>query len=98
MSLDNWELLLRGANSEAVVIQIVRDYLAQLTPDDYEKLPSDCRPRVATGADVPQWAVHLTRCELKFNGDADAASLLRELVSVFYQASSRIAQLAEGRG
>src|SRR5258708_37024507 len=65
MSLDHWELLLRGANSEAVVIQIVRDYLAQLAPDDYERLPFDCRPRVATGADVYQWAVHLTRCELK---------------------------------
>jgi hypothetical protein len=95
-AVDSSLSLIRTAQSVGAVIQIVNEYLAQLTPDDYEQLPFDCRPReLTTGQEVSEWAVHLTRCELKFPGSSEAARLLSELASFFREASSRIARIVE---
>jgi hypothetical protein len=92
--LEHWQRAIRSASSESVAIDALRDYMAQWTPGELARLPEDCRPGPLLDAEsVAQWAVHLTRSELKFAGGRDAADLLHGLASVFVEASSRLAQL-----
>jgi hypothetical protein len=92
--LEHWQRAIRSASSESVVINVLRDYMAQWTPGELAQLPEDCRPGSLLDAEsVSQWAVHLTRRELKFAGSREAADLLHGLASVFVEASSRLAQL-----
>jgi hypothetical protein len=90
-SFDIW-----SAGSEAAVIELLRGYLAQWTPAELAQLPEDCRPvNVPDSEAVSQWAVHLTRCELKYAGSPESAALLRDLTSAFVQAARRLAFLVD---
>jgi hypothetical protein len=72
--------------------------MAQWTPEELAQLPEDSRPGTVLNTElISQWAVHLTRRDLKFDGNARSADLLHELASVFVQASNRLAQHAEAR-
>jgi hypothetical protein len=98
--LDRWQPRIKNARSAQAIVAVMREYVSSWTPEQVAQLPADCRPSADLDVQaVSQWAVELTRCELKFAGDAAAAELLHDVKAVFVQASQRLAQLtAESLG
>src|SRR5258708_34496309 len=94
---ERWQnAALRKANTNGAVLDVLRHYLSQWTPEELAQLPAACRPGALLNAEtVSEWAVHLARCELKPDLSPRSAALLRELTLAFGQASHRIAFLAD---
>lgn len=89
-SLD-WQQRLWLSKSTSAVVEVVREHLAKLPPDDLASLPSSCRPmRVDNAEDVASYAFYLVS---EGCGTRDAGSTLPRLASFFSAASTRLAQL-----
>jgi hypothetical protein len=88
----SWQDRLEAADSESDVVQIARDYMATLDPDEVGILPGSCRPRkLITANDVSSYAFDLVRYEC---GDADlAAPFIHRLAAFFSHASIRLSEI-----
>jgi len=57
-----WQDRLNLAKSEAEVVSVVRDFAAQLSPQDISRLPPECRPpKFMDAEDVTSYSVTLMR-------------------------------------
>ena len=94
-TLEQWQRQMRVAPSEAQLLAIVGEYLAALSHEQHDQLPRTSRPGpIAHRDDVASLTVQIARDELMYEGDADTASLLRQMVAVLNEATNRIAQLS----
>ena len=79
------------AASEAEVLALVRDYLAEWRPEELGQVPRPCRPgKMRDAEDVADCAFELTQARMH---DAEANPLLVEMESFMAQACSRISEL-----
>ena len=89
---------LEDAESESEVVAVVRDCLAQLTPDEVKCLPEDCMPwRIRDHQDVAEYALRLGRRRLLSQDSLLNPALVDDLYSVLMEANARVGLLAIGR-
>lgn len=85
---------IRRARSEGEVVGIVDAYVRELPPEVVAALPFACRPLgLASREEIVGYTVELARGELVFDGPAEHAALLREMLGVMNEAATRFAQL-----
>jgi hypothetical protein len=91
----SWASLLARADSEADVVGVVRDFVAQLTPDELVRLPKDFRPgRFGDGEDVADFALNVKVHNLG-TSEADREPGLQARITAFFSsAAERVAQLS----
>jgi hypothetical protein len=88
----SWQDRLDSAATESEVISIARDFIAQFTPQEIERLPKACRPgKFFEANDVTSHAFALIRYEC--GKQDEAAAVLRRLASFFSNASIRLSQI-----
>lgn len=97
MSSFGWQGRLEAASSEAEVVEVVRDYIAKLTPTDIERLPPPCRPgEMKNGRDVTAFAFIIVRHHCA--DDIATARLVNRIASFFSDATVRLSQLSDSNG
>jgi hypothetical protein len=87
-----WQDRLNSAGSEAEVVGIAKDFIAQFAPEEIHELPEACRPGKFFGADdITSYAFALIRhnCE----GEARVSVLVHKLVAFFSEASMRLSKI-----
>ena len=88
-----WQQKVESANSQMEIIQVARDFLAQLDPLEVALLPPQCAPRKLVDAeDVCSYAFDLVGhyCD-RFD---EAAKIVQRLAAFFTHASIRLSELA----
>ena len=94
----SWAARVEGAFSAQEVLEVARDFLAQLTPYEVHALPPPCMPppKLVDGDDVTAYALTLVRHDCA--GDGGERVLAHKLADFFSHASGRLAQLANEGG
>jgi hypothetical protein len=89
-----WHGAVEAADTVAGVVELVRDYLATLLPDDYAHLPQSCRMlRVKAEDDIDYWTLKLSqRIGVAVEAGADA-QVSQDLFNHLLHASMRISQI-----
>jgi hypothetical protein len=88
-----WQGRLEAATSREDVVDVARDFLALVTPEEVARMPVDCRPgKLVDGEDVANYAVMLARrsCDPDCFGDHN----LQRVAAFFGDALGRLSQLA----
>ena len=89
-----WPQVLDDATTEHELVNIVREYLATLGPDEITRLPADCRPgKISDGEDIGDFAFRLATAHLEFAGSRADRQLLERVMGFFTHAASRLALL-----
>jgi hypothetical protein len=92
----DWLAAVRGAVSEQDLLGVIRRYVSSRTPQEMAQVPADCRPRQPDSRDdILESAVVLARAELKADGSASTAAVLRQMAAVFAEASIRLTRMVE---
>jgi hypothetical protein len=87
-----WQGRLEAATSREGVVDVARDFLALVTPEEVARMPVDCRPvKLVDGEDVANYAVTLTRrsCDPDCFNDHN----LQRIAAFFGDALGRLSQL-----
>ena len=93
----HWQARIRQASSEEAVLAIVREFVQSLPRDGLARLPASSRPDgVGARDEVIALNVQVARDELLCNGPAEVRELLREMVTVLTEASTRLSSLSLG--
>lgn len=86
-----WQERLDSATCEHDVLEVVRDYLATLTHEEYASLPAELRPgKVVDANDVTTYAFELVRQECNHEG---MQHLVQRMGHVLSRASIRLSQI-----
>jgi hypothetical protein len=86
-----WEQQLDLAESEAEVIELAREYVAQLEHWEIVRLPEVLRPRkLVDGLDISNYAFELVRYECE---DEACAHLVHKLAAFFSRCSMHLSHL-----
>ena len=89
-----WQERLSSARTEAEVVDVARDYVAQFTPEEIAALPGPCQPRKMVDAeDISEYAVTLVRhhCD---DGQGSTTPIHR-LAAFFSNASARVSEILQ---
>jgi hypothetical protein len=87
-----WAGHLETAGDAHQVVEISRDFLARISPEECSDLPVDCRPRkIVDAEDVVDYAVTLVRQSCA--GEASSNVLLQQMAAFFIDACGRLSQL-----
>jgi hypothetical protein len=94
----SWAARVEGAGSAQEVVEVGREFLAQLTPYEVHGLPASCAPppKLVDADDVTAYALALVRHDCA--GDCGDADLAHKLADFFSHASGRLARLANDAG
>lgn len=87
-----WQGRLAAATSREAVVDVARDFLALVGPEEVARMPVDCRPvKLVDGEDVANYAVALARrsCDSDCFNDHD----LQRIAAFFGDALGRLSQL-----
>lgn len=86
-----WTDRLGAAQSESEVVDVVREYLALVSPEEFASLPQACRPpKIVDGADITSYAFELVRCR---NDDRDVTDRIHRIAVVLSFAATRLSAL-----
>ena len=91
----SWQDAVRAADTEDDVLDLVKDFLAQFSPEEIAQLPHHCRPaKILDAHDVSEYAFDLARhrCD---EGD-EGAEVLNKLAAFFTDANERLAEVLVG--
>ena len=92
--LDDWRSLIREAQHEEDVIQLVRDHMARWSPEELARLPEECRPaRIRDADDISQWAYVLASCHCAGTGPEYDDSLVDRMLEFVTQAALRVSEI-----
>lgn len=87
-----WLALVRQAKTRDDVVRVARDFVAQLTPAEVDRLPPECRPGpMDSEADLQGYALQLAR----HHAHGDSARVIMKLSGFFSSAAARLAELAK---
>jgi len=94
MSGTTWQHRLDSSHSEAEVLNVAREFLAQFEPVELRSLPEACRPpaRLQAADEVSIYAFELVRHEC--TGALGLADMAHRLARFFSHASTRLAQIS----
>ena len=94
-----WYRQIDNAKGALEVVGILRDYLANWTPEELALLPESCRPgRLRDEQDVELLHAHLVEAYRETRESGEALKALQEITGMVVRASIHIAELAEGSG
>ena len=95
-----WRTHIKNTESEAALLELVRQYLAEWTAQERDQLPSSAWPApMETRKDLATWTFRLGELHAEFDsGSSQALARLQDLLLFFTQASVRMAQLANLAG
>lgn len=86
-----WQERLDHAATEADVVDVVRDYLATLTPQEYGSLPRALRPgKIVDANDITTYAFDLVREECH---DEGMQHMVQRLAHMMSRASIRLSEI-----
>jgi hypothetical protein len=88
----SWQDSVRAAETEADVLDLVKDFVAQFSPSEIAQLPPACRPgKFHDAGDVTEYAFDLVRhrCE---EGE-ESADTIHRLSAFFTDANQRLSEL-----
>ena len=86
-----WQERFDGAASESDVVDVVRDYVATLTPEEFASLPAALRPhKIVDANDITTYAFDLVRQECH---DEGIQHMVQRLAHILSRASIRLAQI-----
>ena len=89
----SWQGLLAACATEAEVVDVVRDFLATISPYEAARLPVTLRPRRMLDAnDITTYAFDLVRGDVG-DDDSGAQRALHRLAHFFSRASIRLAEI-----
>jgi hypothetical protein len=92
----SWQERLAAATTEAEVMHIARNFLAQFSPFEIAQLPEPCRPRkLVDGNDLTEYAFDLVRHRCDDGVGAEYAA--HRLSSFFSGATARLSQILHER-
>jgi len=84
----------REATTEADVVQIVREYISDWSPQEYAQLPPDCRPgKIRDSQDLNELALNLARACVSFDVDPAQLPLIEEMDAFIGQSCHRLAEI-----
>jgi hypothetical protein len=88
----SWQDRIEAASDEAEVVAVVRDFLAQIPPQDFSHLPRECWPgKLIDAEDVTSYGFTLMR---QACSSSDATSdMVYRLVAFISNAGIRLAQI-----
>jgi hypothetical protein len=87
-----WLARIREARTRDEVVQVAREFVAELTRSEIERLPPECRPgALASEGDLQGYALQLAR----HHAHGDSARVIIKLSGFFSTAAVRLAQLAK---
>ena len=76
------------------IVALTQDYLAAFSPENFGRLPPDCRPsRIKYADDIEYWAHQLAQRYCAENDEPVDGDLLHELLDYFLHALIRLAEL-----
>ena len=88
---------LRAAASESDVVELAREYMSEWLPEEFGRLPADCRPgKLRDAEDLNTLAFNLTQACVLFDLDARDVALVEEMDAFVGQACRRIAEIERG--
>jgi hypothetical protein len=88
----SWQGRLDGASTEAEIIAATREFVAQFSPQEIQRLPKEFRPgKFFDANDVTAYAFAMVRHEC--DDQSAAAPLVHKLASFFSNASIRLSQI-----
>jgi hypothetical protein len=91
-----WQDRIHAATTEAEVLNLARNFMAQFSPMEIAELPELCRPRrLADGNDLTEYAFDLVRHRCDDGLGADYA--LHRLAAFFSGATQRLSQILHMR-
>jgi len=86
-----WQERFDGAATEAEVVDVVRDYVATLTPQEVGSLPPALRPgKIVDANDITTYAFDLVREECH---DEGIQHMVQRLAHILSRASIRLSQI-----
>ena len=90
----SWAARVEGASCAQEVVEVAREFLAQLTPYEVHSLPGACMPppKIVDADDVTAYALALVRHDCA--EVAGEAGLAHKMADFFSHASGRLAHLA----
>ena len=92
----SWQERVHAAATEAEVLHLARNFLAQFSPIEIAQLPEACRPRTLTdGNAITEYAFDLVRHRCDDGLGADYA--LHRLAAFFSGATARLSQILHER-
>ena len=87
-----WQDRLNSACSEAEVVAVAKDFIAQFAPDEIHELPAACRPgKFFDANDITGYAFALIRHNCQ--GEERVSVLVHKLVAFFSEASIRLSKI-----
>lgn len=93
--LATWQTRLRQAQSEDGVVTLVNEFVKGFSETEMSSIPGSIRPPVfANATEVAGYNVQVLRYELLFGGGAEIAALLKTIVIVLTEASTRLSSLS----
>ncbi len=93
-----WRTAFKKAGSEDEALEIVRQYLAEWSPEEIGALPAAAvPPQIDNAKDVTDCTFRLGQIHAHFTGDGRALALLQEMLLFFTHASVRLTQLRSTR-
>lgn len=88
----SWQDRLDSASTEAEVIAVAREFVAQFSPSEIARLPNACRPgRFVDSDDITGYALDLVRYRCEGGGDGEYT--IQRLTAFFSSATARLSQL-----
>jgi hypothetical protein len=92
-----WRTHLKGAASEAEVLELVRKFLSEWTTEEVASLPHDAWPgNIRSRNDIMSWMFRIGDAHGKFKGDPAALIRLQELLLFLTHAAVRVTQIGAG--
>ena len=92
-----WQQRLDAARTEADVVAVAQEFVAQLQGDVIDRLPADLRPgKLADASDVTAYAFNVVLHRLK-GGGADIAEQVQVIATFFMSAATRLTQIMTTR-
>ena len=92
-----WQQKLDAASSEAAVVKVAEEFVAQLHGDVVERLPADMRPgKFRDASEVTAYAFSVALHRLK-GGGAEIVEQVQVIATFFMSAATRLTQIMTTR-
>jgi hypothetical protein len=88
----SWQDRIEAADDEAEVVGVVRDFLAQISPQEFSRLPKECWPgKLVDAEDVTSYGFTLMRQAC--SSSDPTSDMVHRLVAFISNACIRLAQI-----
>ena len=91
-----WHQMVDTAQTPGEVLDIARDFMSSLTPEDLVAVPEDCRPaELRDQSDIDFWNLRLAEELRSIWGTTRDGQTVTQMAQFFLHASVRLSRLGE---